>query len=200
MSFQLDHIAVVCADLDVGARWLENALGVPLRDGGTHARFGTHNKLLGLAHGLYLEVIAPDPAVTVSRSRWFALDHAPVVPCWGNWICRTDDFVPYADQAGPAVAMARGDLTWDITVPDDGSLPMDGGFPTLIQWADTGAHPATRLPDSGCRLHTWEVFQPAADELRNICPIDDPRVVFTVAQSPYFTATFDTPTGRKVIA
>ncbi len=196
---ELDHIAVVCADLAVGADWLSDRLGVPLLAGGVHPRYGTHNRLLGLADGLYLEVIAPDPAANMQGSRWFDLDHAPDVPRWGNWICRADNLGAHAALCGPAVQMSRGDLTWQITVPDDGSLPMQGGFPTLIHWDDMTAHPALKLPDSGCRLTRWEVHHPDAAQLREICVIHDPRVVFIPATQPHFAAHFDTPDGPVII-
>ncbi len=61
MPLKLDHLAVACANLDEGVDWVEEQLGVPLQPGGQHARYGTHNKLLGLGDGLYFEVIAIDP-------------------------------------------------------------------------------------------------------------------------------------------
>jgi len=193
--FELDHIAVTCADLQTGANWLADALGVPLLAGGQHARFGTHNKLLGLADGLYLEVVSPDPHAHIDGPRWFDLDHAPMLPRWGNWICRTDDLDAHEDISGPAIAMSRGDLSWKITVPVDGSLPMQGGFPTLIQWADNATHPASTLPDSGCRLIRWEVRHPQADALRNMTKMTDPRVAFVKNARVGFVATFETPRG-----
>ena len=72
---QLDHLAVAARDLDEGRAVVEAALGVTLQRGGRHARFGTHNLLLGLEDGLYLEVIAIDPdAPGPDEARWFDLD------------------------------------------------------------------------------------------------------------------------------
>lgn len=197
--FALDHIAVTCSDLEVGATWLSAALGVSLLEGGTHARFGTHNRLLGLADGLYLEVISPDPHAQTAGSRWFDLDHAPTQPRWGNWICRADDLARHVSTTGPAIAMSRGDLNWQITVPEDGSLPMQGGFPTLIRWDNAAAHPATRLPDSGCRLTRWEVRHPKANALREICQMSDPRIAFVHDEEVSFVAQFDTPSGPVTV-
>lgn len=195
--FELDHIAVVCADLDRGAAWLSEVLGVPLLAGEQHPRFGTHNRLLGLADGLYLEVIAPDPIAQVDGPRWFDLDNAPQVPRWGNWICRADDLE--TDIAGPAIAMSRGDLHWQITVPTDGSLPMQGGYPTLINWDDMAAHPAMKLPDSGCRLLKWEVHHPEAQMLTKCCKIRGSMVNFLPADRVRFVASFQTPNGEVTI-
>ena len=90
---ELDHLAITCASLPEGAAWAEERLGAPLEPGGRHAHFGTHNRLLSLGPGLYLEVIAPDPeAPAPGRPRWFGLDEARE-PTLGNWIVRVPDHV-----------------------------------------------------------------------------------------------------------
>jgi hypothetical protein len=194
----LDHIAIACTDLAAATADLSARLGVPLQPGGRHDRYGTHNMLLGLG-AVYLELIALDPdAAPTGRPAWFALDHftGPARPA--NWICRTDDLeaaIAAAPAApGPIVPLTRGDLHWRITVPDDGSLPLDGAMPTLIQWGDGIAPPSTRLPDSGCRLRTWQVSHPQADMVRNGLRLTDPRVTF-VTGTPGFQAMLDTSRG-----
>ena len=194
----LDHIAIACTDLDTAAADLAARLGVPLQPGGRHDRYGTHNRLLGLGD-VYLELIALDPAAApTGRPAWFGLDHftGPARPA--NWICRTDDLDAVIAAApadpGPVVPLTRGDLHWRITVPDDGSLPLHGAMPTLIQWGEGITPPAARLPDSGCRLRRWQVSHPQADRLRAGLALDDPRVGF-VTGAPGFAATLDTPNG-----
>lgn len=194
---EFDHIAIACTDLAAGTAEVAAALGVPLEPGGTHARYGTHNTLLGMGD-LYLEVIAIDPGAARTRPTWFALDHfsGPARPA--NWICRSDDLEGARDVVGPAQAMTRGDLSWQITVPDDGGLPLDGAYPTLLAWAPGTLHPAARLPDRGVRLTQWQVCHPQADTLRNMIQIDDPRVVFKSGPKG-FRATFETPLGTRVL-
>ncbi len=192
----LDHLAVACQSLPDGVAWVEEKLGVTMQPGGQHVRYGTHNMLLGLADDLYLEVIAPDPdAAPFDGPRWFDLDRFTGPPRLGNWICRTDRFDPVA---GPPRQLSRGDLHWQLTVPDDGSMPYDGAYPTLIQWADNVRHPARGLPDSGCRLTGFEVHHPQAATVADMVVLNDPRVRF-VAGPPGFRAIFDTPTGARVL-
>ncbi len=195
--FELDHIAVACTDLAAGTAAVEQALGVTLQPGGQHDRYGTHNTLLGLGD-LYLEVIALDPAATRVRPTWFDLDRFTGPPRLANWICRADDFAPHRTVTGPAHALTRGDLSWQITVPDDGALPFDGAFPTLLRWAPGTRHPATRLPDCGLRLTRFEVHHPAAGVIQEIVPIADPRVAFVNGING-FRATFAGPDGEKVL-
>jgi hypothetical protein len=200
----LDHIAVGCAALDAGVAWVEAALGVPLQPGGSHARFGTHNRLLGLADGLYLEVIAVDPAAP-KGPRWFGLDDFDHPPRLINWICRCDDLdaalADAPDSAGRAVPMQRGDLRWQIAVPDDGSLPEGGAFPTLMTWASGTVHPATRLIQQGCALRRLTVQHPKADVIaaRLGTGFSDPRVVFETGEAQGLSAEFDTPHGRRIL-
>ena len=60
MSAAVDHLVVGSPDLGLGARWVEERLGVAPVFGGVHAGFGTRNALLGLGDQ-YLEVLALDP-------------------------------------------------------------------------------------------------------------------------------------------
>jgi len=172
---------------------------VTLQPGGQHARYGTHNTLLGLADGLYLEVIAKEPgAMPEAGHAWFGLDQFKGQPRLANWICMTTDFGAAPAEAGPPRALTRGDLSWQITVPDDGGLPFGGGYPTLIQWAPDTVHPSERLADSGCRLTRLEIWHPLADQLYGMIALDDARVFLHQGEWA-MRATFDTPNGEKVL-
>ena len=199
MSVVLDHLAVAATTLEEGTAWVEDRLGVQLQQGGKHARYGTHNTLLGLADGIYLEVIAVDPdAVPEAEHRWFGLDNFSGPPRLANWICQTNVFAQAPAVAGPAVPLTRGDLAWQITVPFDGSLPMGGGFPTLIKWGAGVAHPSSRLADVGCKLRHLDVTHPRADEIAQIIEIADSRV--TLHKGAFdLTATFQTPHGPRTL-
>lgn len=199
---QLDHLAVVCRDLATGTAFVEEALGVTMEPGGKHARFGTHNRLLSLGPGEYLEVIAPDPdAAPFEGPRWFGLDDAPEGPRLGNWICRCDSLarlLPGLPAAlGPALPLQRGDLSWQLTVPPDGSLPFGGGWPTLIEWG-AGAHPASRLRDQGVRLTGLTLHHPDASALsKDLSPLlNDPRIQHRSGPLA-LSAMFDTPDGPR---
>jgi len=198
---QLDHLAVVASDLREGCAAVEETLGVVMQPGGQHAYFSTHNQLLGLDDGLYLEVIAvdpdaPDPGVT----RWFDLDRMQGPPRLGNWICRSDDLnaaVAQFPKAGRPVPLARGDLTWRMAVPDAGHLPYDNLFPALMQW-ECAALPAERLVASGCRLQRLIITHPEAGELSaQLAPgLTDERVVFDTG-APGLLAEIMTPSGLR---
>lgn len=195
----LDHLAVSGTTRDIAAQHVSDTLGVPMQPGEEHAHFGTHNHLLGLADGLYLEAIAINPdAPEPDRPRWFALDGFSGPPRLSNWICRVDDLETLLrdlPEAGEIVALERGDLKWRMAVPADGQLPFDGCFPALIQW-DCEAHPAEMLAEARCRLDHLTLHHPEADRLQQrLSPyLDDARVQFETG-SPALTARMDCPTG-----
>lgn len=200
---RLDHLAIACSALEEGVAWAEAALGVAFVPGGAHPRYGTHNRLLGLAGGIYLEVIAVDPQAEPERlPRWFGLDHFAGPPRLVNWICRVDDLAAAGaafPESGPAVAMARGDLHWRITVPEDGRLPQGGGLPTLLHW--DSPPPGDRLPESGVALARLEIRHPEAGRLQaRLEPwLEDPRVHFEPSATPALGAVFTTPGGEVAL-
>lgn len=173
MRSGIDHLVVVCADLDQGAAWVEARLGVQPQPGGKHALMGTHNRLLRLGQRCYLELIALDPDATALRRRWFDLDD-PVVqrrarerPFLLTWVAATGSIVEAAVQVpelGEIIAAARNQLTWRITVRDDGRLNFSGVLPAVIEW-DGDAHPCDMLEDRGCELLELRLSHPAATSI-----------------------------------
>jgi Glyoxalase-like domain len=201
---KLDHLAVSAETLADGIAWVQDALGVTLAQGGQHAIFATHNRLLGLGD-LYLEVIATDPSQPApDRPRWFGLDRFSGPARLTNWVVRSDDLAADLTDApkgsGTPVALQRGQYHWQMAVPPDGVLPFDGACPALIQWQGPH-HPSQALPDSSVRLVRLDIAHPQADALNAALAhrFRDDRVV--IAEGPLaMQATFATPHGIRVLA
>ena len=160
---ELDHLVVAARSLEEGAAWIESRLGVAPVAGGKHVTMGTHNRLLSLGPGLFLELIAVDPdAALPQRPRWFDLDTSQTRerlergPALIHWVERTDDLdaALRADpMAGEIVPFSRGKYRWRMLLARDGSRPGAGARPTLIQ--GEGEHPSGALPESGVRLERF---------------------------------------------
>ena len=170
----LDHLVVTAPDLRSGIEWVRDLLGAEPQPGGEHREMGTHNCLLRLGASAYLEVIACNPDVShPGRARWFELDHIEKnsPPRLAAWVARTPDIcsaqAACSEPLGKIERMSRGDLEWLITIPEDGSLPLHGAAPILIEWpADT--HPVSRLPDAACTLLRLEVLHPQPDRVTRL--------------------------------
>jgi hypothetical protein len=180
---EFDHLVIAARTLEEGAAWVEARLGVPMAVGGKHEVMGTHNRLLSLGPGRFLEVISIDPeAPPPARARWFELDTPEMKrrvakePALVHWVERTDDLeaelAAYPERV-EILCLQRGPYRWRMGVPRDGRFPATGKVATLIQW-EGGLHPADRLPVSGCEM-----------------------VHFTPGERP--SATFRTPGGTRTI-
>ena len=175
MEIHFDHLVIAARVLGEGVDWVERRLGVSMDAGGNHDLMGTHNRILGLGPGRFLEVIAIDPqAPAPERPRWFELDtpamHARLErgPALIHWAARTDDIeaavaATWSPPLPDILPLVRGNFRWKITVPADGSLPHAGVAPTIIQWFTR--HPSEVARDAGCRLEALVLNHPGAPAL-----------------------------------
>lgn len=204
----LDHLVVAAPTLEAATLHVERALGVSMGGGGAHPGFATHNRLLGL-EDCYVEALARDPDAAPTRPRWFGLDDprfeagAATEPRLHAFVLRTTDLdealAAHPDPGVRAVTARRGDLAWRIGLRDDGAMPYDGAFPTLIEWPD-GAGPARTMPDNDRRLLALDVAHPRVDEIEAALRgrLDDSRVRFR--RGPFsLRARVRTPAGDRDI-
>lgn len=203
----IDHLVVTAPTLESGVECVREALGVAPQPGGEHSRMGTHNCLLKLGEKTYLEVLAVNPAAPApNRPRWFQLDEpeSVQVPRLRTWVVRTTN-IQAALAASPVVSgyvtpMTRGELNWLITIPRNGSLPLQGVAPTLIQWQ--AGHPAAALMDCGCVLQRLEGFHARAQKVRDMLDAIGFQGEFSVSPVPpdepaHLVAYIQTPTGLR---
>jgi hypothetical protein len=203
----LDHLVVAAASLEQGEDHLESVLGVRPRRGGKHVAMGTHNSVLRLGDGIYLELIAVDPdGIKPDRPRWFDLDRPSMRaslaqgPRLIHWVARCAD-IEAAQKISPSdhgsiYPMARAPYSWRITIPDDGHLPGEGLIPTLIEWADA-RHPADALPDDRIRVVTMAGAHPEPATIRaalgSLGMAEMLKVTYSV--TPRLAAMLRTPRG-----
>lgn len=197
-----DHLAVSASTLEEGALAVEGCLGVPTETGGRHPLMATHNRLLRLGDGEYLEIIAAEPdRPAPAHPRWFRLDQFAGPPRLTNWVVRVEALDAAMRGAPPGMGRAtelrRGDLRWRMAVPGDGCLPFDETYPGLIEWQGT-LHPAGRLPDRGCRLHELILRHPEPEALGRALPLVDPRIVIEKG-APGISALISTPSGERLL-
>lgn len=218
---RLDHLVVSARTLDEGVQYVADTLGVAPTGGGAHPLMRTHNRLLGLWGGVYLEVIAIDPGASphaAGRARLFALDDPTVQarletgPYLSHWVARVDPPKSlerwrgqYPQRIADLVPMTRGNLSWQLTVPLDGAFPSwqgagDGIVPSLIQW-DTPRHPSQTLADTGIVLKSLTGFHPHAQTVREQVSWLGAASLIAVeeAAAPALVAQFETPSGLRTL-
>jgi Glyoxalase-like domain len=218
---QIDHLVVAARTLEEGVSFIAGKLGVEMTGGGAHPLMRTHNRLLNLWGGVYLEVIAHDPLappVETPRPRLFSLDDPALLkrlesgPQFVHWVARVERpkllkrwQAQYPDRIPTVVPLTRGSNSWDLTVPDNGAFPAwqgagDGLLPSLIQW-DTPAHPSATLPETGIALKSLTGFHPRAhllsEQLAWLGASHLMRVEVT-AGAPVLVAEFELPDGSIV--
>lgn len=153
---------------------VEALLGVRPVPGGHHPPYGTHNALLSLGPGVYLEIITRDPALP-APGRGALVEISP----GGDsrlitWALRVEDIresAAAADDAdmrlgriesGSRTRTDGSEIAWQSTDPY--AMPMSGAIPLLISWGNT-AHPSAAVPVGG-RLVELVIEHPEADRVR----------------------------------
>lgn len=202
MGIILDHLVVGGLTLAEAQTRVEDALGLPMQSGGAHAVFQTHNALMGLEDGIYLEAIAPNPDVPApARPRWYDLDQFTGSARLSNWACAISDMDgeigQMPDGVGAPVKVTRGDLRWRMAVSADGTTPFDNLWPAVIEWPDD-VHPAQRLTPTGARLRRLTITHPDGAALATALArhLEDDRIAVEVGPAGLH-ATFDTPHGPR---
>ena len=215
MTLNLDHLVVGAETLAQGVAYIKAQLGVDIPKGGEHGLMGTHNHLMRLGAGVFLEVIAVNRnAPAPDRPRWYGLDD-PFVrgrlraqPQLLGWVVNTSDLKGLQAKTsfsfGKATRVSRGELSWDFGIPDDGRLLAGGMLPYLIQW-HTDAHPAGGMGEVGCLLKTLEVHHPQPEWLLAILNEIGAAELVEVRglennATPYLEAHPETPIGVKTLS
>ena len=211
LSSAIDHLVVTAPTLASGIQYVEQTLGCKMQPGGQHPRMGTHNALLKIGADCYLEVISVDPdAESLQRKRWFELDTLlpDTRPRLATWVMRTNDIYKVTNATdlalGAVEEMSRGTLDWQITIPSDGRLPLQGLAPAVIQWKGE-ANPALKLAESSVSLLQLAGLHPDAryiTALLNAANFEGPFSVVEPSDgvSIGLTATFQTPKGLIVLS
>ena len=210
MENKIDHFAVGAADLETGQSAMQQALGIDIPNGSKHADMSTHNCVCQSGNDSFFVLIAIDTeAADPGRVRWFTLDDPatkarltdrPRALCW---VVNTSDLDAVVAASpidlGEIVHFQRGDRTWRLTVPKDGSLPMGGTIPAFIEWSP-GPHPSSGQQDLSLKLNEVRLTHPEPDHLRTILKVLQVDHLATIQEGP-LALSFEvaTPSGTVLL-
>lgn len=210
---KLDHLTVIAPTLAEGVAHVRACLDLDVPFGQRHLYMGTHNHLLQLGDMTYLEIVALDPAgENPSRPRWFGLDdQARVRADWEEgrrlrgWVARTDGLAgAIAGREavfGETVPLPPIHPSFDFAIPADGSLPLDGAAPSLIDRRGKPRSMAT-IADLGARLLSFSLEHPEPDAISALygqLGIDRPPAILRGRKLRY-RARIATPAGVRELA
>lgn len=158
----VDHFVWITSNLFKEMERFEELLGITPEYGGRHEGRGTHNALVNLGEGCYLELIARDPAQQ-DNMPWIIANHS-VDDGLIHWAWRADDIEEQVQQChrmgwelgkiatGRRQRVDNSILEWKFTDPD---FPREDFEPFLIEWLSIN-HPSDTLPQE-CSLVSIEV-------------------------------------------
>lgn len=201
----IDHLVFATPDLDATTADLRERLGVTAMAGGKHLGAGTHNALIGLGGGAYLEVIGPDPDQDAPASpRPFGIDALGAARLV-TWAVRVDDIDARARAAvdagydpGPVLPLSRelpdgGRLEWRLTFGSG----HDGLVPFLIDWGST-PHPSAAAPQVA-QLVEFFAEHPDPEGVRTALRALAVELDVRPGSAHRLVAVLDTPRGRVVL-
>jgi Glyoxalase-like domain len=209
---RLDHITIIAPTLIEGVSHVRNCLDLEVPFGTRHDYMGTHNHRLQLGNTVYLEIVAFDPeGIEPGRPRWFGLDNQEKVRSdWNEgrrlrgWVANTEtiDSVvsTHRDIFGDKVSLPTADPTFYFSIPEDGSLPLDGAAPSIIDHRGDTTFIST-IPDLGARLRSLTLEHPNPNAIQTLyreLSIEHPPVI-TQAQKIRYRALIETRKGLKVL-
>lgn len=200
----LDHLIFAVPELSAGAARVEKLIGAEAAAGGRHQGLGTHNRLVGLGPGRYLEIIAVDPEQPdPARPRWFGLDGL-TEPRLVTWCARAPDTLERLVALGRQAGIHLGDTQEGARRRPDGSLlswtfsdpwaPRAGGvIPFFIDWG-TSPHPSDDLP-AVCSLRALRLEHPEPDDVQTWLAALGLDTSVSRGHAPRVVASLETPNG-----
>ena len=216
---RIDHVMYAAENdgLQATAGRLSEQLGIEVRDGGVHPRFGTRNLILPLTEHRFIEVVEALEHPSVDKMPFGQAVKARSANGggWAGWVVEVDDMSPLTDKLGRDTTEGRrhrpdgAEITWrQIGVSD---LVVDPQLPYFIRWDDDAQHPSNdggsnvalqgiMLAGAPGRVREWLGLsgQPGVDREEW-----EPEIAFDFV-APHGTpsvlsVTFETPNGAVTI-
>ncbi|CAK9063363.1 unnamed protein product [Durusdinium trenchii] len=211
-SLLVDHLVWCVPSVAEGIDLFEAMTGVKACIGGQHLGLGTHNALISLGEGVYLEILARDPAQ--DEGSWLGID-CPRKPCLTTFCVQPsggslEEIATSGCDIGTIKDFSRENtegktLNWRLAADHHSlgyeKLPFGGLVPFIVDWSvNQLAHPSAISP-KGCRLVELKAFHPNAIELRRrLEALKVKDVTVEHGDTSRLVATLDSPKGQVTLA
>ena len=203
MKKKIDHLVYCVPDLQKGMDEIEKQFGVAPVYGGQHLTQGTHNALLNLGEGSYLELLAIDPKNdSISDPRWMGIDLMKKSKMT-RWAIKSVDFEQEISilkkanfELGKALTGSRKTststlLNWQMSLP----LPSPEVeiLPFILDWKDS-IHPTENL-NPKCRLLEIRATHPNPELIQKTLVSLEAEIKIERSNSISLVAKIKTPNG-----
>lgn len=215
----LDHLVWVVPDLEEGMAEFEEHTGVRPVIGGKHRGLGTHNALVSLGDGAYLEILAKDPSQPEAQgATWLGVDGRGLTT-----VCARPASSELSLEAVGVAAEGTYDigeikdysrltpdgktLEWRLAVSNHrrglAHMPFDGLVPFLVDWSPNKLpHPSETAP-GGCSLVSLEASHPNPEAAEATIQALGASGLYTgaveEAPTPRIIASLMTPKGQVAL-
>lgn len=201
----IDHFMIAANDLDRLAAHFTETTGVPVAPGGSHADLGTRNKLIATTSEIYLELIAPDPALAKCSDLREAIEGIETPQLHRIIALSSLDRFPaiveaYRRAGVPAEVKplsrqsASGEmLHWHLLMPA-GRNAYGVFAPLFIDWG-TATHPSRSLPPAPCTVREVVARHTDPDAIRELWQSVGFDLPLQQGQESSIVLTIDTPQG-----
>ena len=196
---QIDHLILGIDDLDRGVKAFEAATGVKPVYGGKHPG-GTHNALVSLGHGIYLEILAIQEGVTVPADYADLKKMKTLTPI--GWAVSSKDTAELRNRLSAAGIAVSEPVDGSRTTPTGSKLSWQSfvlnestpEVPFFIVWSEQTAHPSTTSP-RGCKMQQWSIASPRAKDLGQLRQALDLRIDVAEAKTTSMRLSLTCPKG-----
>ncbi len=202
-GIRVDHIMLGAGDLERAINEFETATGVRPEYGGKHPT-GTHNALVSLGNGTYLELIAPqvDAKPTTFTNELAKLGRLTPI----GWAVSAAEahglrqrlvnagFAVTSPEPGSRIKPSGATLRWQTFGLNDELQ----GAPFFIAWAPESPHPSSTSP-GGCTLERLTVASPESERLARLLAVLDLRTEVANARQVQFTLSLACPKGMIIL-
>lgn len=200
----IDHIILGVSDLDAGIEEFERRTGVRPAYGGKHPT-GTHNALVSLGDGTYLEIIAVQPGVSAPPGFSELAAFKSLTPI--GWAVSASDIGQLRSRLATAGVELTDARQGSRTTPSGATLRWHTlglkdqvrEAPFFIVWSPDSPHPSSSSPP-GCSLARWSIAGPndrLLERLRNTLQLP---ISIATAPSPALHLTLTCPSGSASFA
>lgn len=200
---KIDHLVYCVPDLGKSMQELSELMGAKIFYGGQHQTLGTHNALLNLGNGAYLELLAIDEKNTaIPPPRWMGIDFFEKAMIT-RWAIKSNDLasdVAILKKANPkmgevfAGSRKRADgtlLSWEMVKPL--ATPVVEILPFMVNWKGS-VHPTQSLPDI-CKLVEIRAIHPQPDMMASTLNSLNVAIELKLGKVASLQAIIETPNG-----